>query len=124
MSFDAASSEPRKRSWKRLIIVLACVVAVITIVLLAIPPKKEPVKVWFVRATNELGVKKLVLEGTNGLPREIQFAVFVFTGGVHQAKPTAGFDEFYDWTNLAVDVGTNIYFTVSAPAKDVPYYVR
>ena len=60
MTPDAASTQPRKRSWKRLIVALACVVAVTIIALLAKAPRKEPVTVRFVRSTNEMGIKKLI----------------------------------------------------------------
>ena len=64
---------------------LAGVVAVVTIALLAIAPKKEPVRVWFVRATNEAGVKKLVFEGTNALTREVTFSAYVVPGVMRDA---------------------------------------
>jgi len=109
-----------RRAW---LIGLAVVVAVIATVLLAIPPKKEPVKVWFVRATNELGVKKLVFEGTNGIPREIEAFANVLTGTVDPTKTPPGPDPVYDWTNATVSAGTNFYFALKAPQKDVPYCV-
>jgi len=94
---DELPSPPRKASWKRWTLVLACVVVVIAFVLLASAPKPEPVKVWFVRATNELGVRKLVFEGTNGLPRPIVLITLATTGAVHHAKIVTRLHPVYDW---------------------------
>jgi hypothetical protein len=123
MTSDAASTQPRKRTWKRLIVVLACVVAVVTIALLATPPKPEPVKVWFVRATNEAGVKKLVFEGTNGIPKRIEFVAVAVTGAIRQIKMPVGPDLPYSGTNNYASGGTIFSFTMKAPPKDVPYFV-
>jgi hypothetical protein len=123
MTSDAASTPPRKRSWKRLVVALACVVAVTIIALLANTPKNQPVTVRFVRSTNELGIKKLVFEGMNGLPREIKLFAGVVTGAIHHAKAPAPVDPVYGWTITIPAAGTNFYFTLEAPSNDVPYYV-
>jgi len=123
MTPDAASFQPRKRSWKRLIVALACVVAVVTIVLLATPPKPEPVKVWFVRATNVLGEKKLVFEGTNGSPREIVAFAVVVTGSAGSAKAPAGPVPSYDVSRAEAAVRTSFTLALATPPKDVPYRV-
>ena len=109
------SSPPRKRRWKARLIGLECVVAAATIMLLASMPKQEPVKVWFVRATNEAGVKKFVFEGTNGMTREIGVFAYLITGG---GRPGG---------DLSTSVGrarTNFQFALKAPPKDVPYVVE
>ena len=120
---DAASSEPRKRSWKRWIVALACVVAVAIVALLANTPKKEPVKVWFVNSTNHFGYKELVFQGTNGIPRQIWLSASVFTGAIHQAKAPAGLSPPY-YSDIAWPAaGTNFSFTLWKPRKDVSCYV-
>ena len=145
MTPDELPSQPRKASWKRWIVVLAGVVAVITIVLLAIPPKEEPVRVWFVRATNSVGLKlisfagsngvpvritrpagqrEFVFEGMNGLSRRIEFSASLFTGTVPQAKVTAGSRTVYDWTINWPTAGTSFCFTLDAPSNEIPYYVE
>ena len=124
MTSDAASSEPRKRSWKRLIVVLACVVAVITIVLLANAPKKEPVKVWFVRSTNELGLKKLVFQATNGLPTDITLSAWVVTGETTHAKAPGYLIPSYGAFFPLLFAGRSSDFALDAPPNDVTYHVE
>src|SRR5690349_11070987 len=102
MTPDELASPPRKAKWKRWAIALACVVAAATIALLASAPKPEPVKVWFVRATNEAGVKKLVFEGTNGLPCRVACFAGMFpaaSGGSAGVPPSASYHEI--WTTAA-----------------------
>jgi hypothetical protein len=123
MTSDAASTQPRKRAWKRLIVALACVAAVVTIVLLANIPKKEPVTVWFVRSTGSPGHKVLVFQGTNGTPREIQFGASIFTGAIRQAKTTADLGPAYGYTSANMAAGKSFYFHLDAPPEDAPYYV-
>ena len=103
---------------------LACVLAVITITLLATPPKPEPVKVWFVRATNEAGVRKLVFEGTNGTVGMIQVDACVVTGAVRQVKIPTDSVVFYDTHDAVVTGGGSFKFILLAPQGDVPYSVR
>ena len=102
---------------------MACVVAVITIALLANAPKPEPVRVWFVRATNELGETKLIFEGTNGSSREIVLLAIANTGAVVQAKRPRPFRPPVDATTVRAAEGTNFNFTLKAPSNDVLYYV-
>jgi hypothetical protein len=123
MTPDELPSPPRKASWRRLLLVLACVVAVTTIALLAITPKKEPVKVWFVRSTNASGVKTLVFQGTNGVPTQILFYADVFTNAPLQAKAAHALGPVNGWTRTNVPAGTNFILTLEAPPNNVPYYV-
>ena len=117
------ASPPRKAKWKRWAIALACVLAAATIALLASAPKPKQVKVWFVRATNEAGVKKLVFEGTNGRRGGIGLVVCIVPGVIGEHKnPDDGF-QVLSWTNTTVARGTNSYFTLEPPAKGVSYYV-
>jgi len=120
---DAASSVPRKRGRKAWLVGLACVVAVVTIVLLATPPKPEPVRVWFVRATNESGVKRLVFEGTNGMTKEIPLSVAIITGGMSYAKTLAALPNVIYATEMELPARASFHFTLSAPQKGVPYDV-
>jgi hypothetical protein len=120
---DAASTQPRKRGWKRWTLALACVVAVVTIVLLATPPNTEPVKVWFVRATNELGEKKLVFEGTNALPRGVVVSACFLTSAIPPGKAQVELRPLYDTAKLFTAAGTNFHFTLYSPPKDVSYAV-
>jgi hypothetical protein len=90
---------------------------VTVIALLTETPKKEPVAVWFVHSTNEMGEKKLVFEGTNGTSRPIEFISCVVTGEVRHRG-------FYDASTVCPSAGTNFDFTVKMPPKDAPYYVR
>jgi hypothetical protein len=124
MTPDELASPPRKRRWKRLIVALACVVAVTIIALLANTPKKEPVKVWFVRATNEMGEKKLVFQGTNGIARTMVCFTDVVTGATHHAKAPTSLRPSYDLALINAAAGTSFTFTLSAPPKGAPYYVE
>ena len=105
-------------------IALAVVVAVAMIALLPTAPKPEPVKVWFVRATKEGGVKRLVFEGTNGLTKAIQINAFVFEGATDKASPRPTNHFFYDWVFTNAPAKANVQFNVSVPGKGVPYYVK
>src|ERR1043166_847574 len=124
MSSDAASSEPRKRRWKAWLIGLACVVAAATIALLASAPKPEPVRVWFVRATNELGVKKLVFEGTNGLPRQVLICYDVFRGASRAKTRRQLWDTYSPGTSIDAPAATNFHFALKAPSNGVPFHVE
>ena len=113
------SSQPTKRGRKAWLIV----VAVVTIVLLANAPKSEPVKVWFVRATNEGGEKKLVFEGTNGCSGRIIFSAYVVPG----APPHGTAPVFLVVADNSIfthaSARATFSFTLRAPANDVSYYV-
>ena len=117
------SSQPKKRGRKAWLIALAVVAAVVTIALLATPPKPEPVKVWFARATNEAGVKKLVFEGTNGMSRQIGLLTCVVTGAVLQANSLPGLPSRYDYIYSEIAPGTNFRLTLYAAPKDLPFCV-
>jgi hypothetical protein len=123
MSADELPSPPRKRRWKRLLVALACVVAVITIALLASAPKPEPVKVWFVRATNELGVKKLVFEGTNSIPREIRVFAFVLPAAMGDTNTLTGLPPDTGGGSIKVPPGERFTFTLEVPPRVTLYYV-
>ena len=117
------SSQPTKCGRRAWLIGLAVVVAVVAVVLLATAPKPEPVKVWFVRATNEAGVKMLVFEGTNGLPREITFIAYVIPGAMRGPETPSGAVPSYILP-LDFKVAQKTFsFTLRVPAKDVPYCV-
>jgi hypothetical protein len=116
MTPDALPSPPRKRSWKVLIVALACVVAVITIVFLASAPKKEPVKVWFAGYTNLYGRKQLVFQGTNGSPRAITY----FAGVCRERTNNAG---YYSTAAREEALRASFTFTLDPPRKEGPYYV-
>ena len=144
MSFDAANSEPMALRPKVWMIMLAVVVAALTIAFFLTQPKPEPVKVWFVRTTNLLDMGRLVLQkdgsiplippqpgthkallfkGTNATLREIQFAAELFMGAMGQAKAPIGFQRHYSHTFANVAAGTNFNFTLLPPPEDVSYYV-
>jgi hypothetical protein len=130
MTPDAASTQPRKRRWKRLIVALACVVAVVTIVLLATPPKPEPVKVWFVGYTNDYGRKWLVFAGTNGTPIQTEVDSCVVTGEIWQVR--ARIPNYQTLVPILASLpeartstprGECFRFTLPVPHKEVPYCV-
>ena len=127
LNFDrwlpAANPQPRKRRWKARLIGFAVVVASVTIALLANAPKPEPVKVVFVRATNEAGVKKLVFEGTNGAPRRILFSAGAYTGALDDTEAQIRRRLYHNVTIDWLAAGTNFNFTVDAPSNDAPYFV-
>ena len=89
MTSDAASSQPRKRGWKRLIVALACVVAIALVVLFLKAPTREPVTVTFLRSTNYNGGKKLVFRVTNGLPRRINYVAGVDLTRINPTQASA-----------------------------------
>ena len=124
MSADELPSPPRKTSRKRWAVALTCVVAVTMVVLLATPPKPEPVKVWFVRATNEGGVKKLVFEGTNGLTNRITYYAYLSPRSKRYVTTPGAWAPYYDLASGGKGPGESFTFTLKAPPKDVPYYVK
>ena len=117
------SSQPTKRGRRAWLIGLLCVVALITIVLLANAPKPEPVKVWFVRATNEGGVKRLVFEGTNGMRTGISATAWLAAAGGSGSNTASRFTNREEVTNRIVAAGTGFDFSLEAPTKNVPYIV-
>jgi hypothetical protein len=121
---------PRKRSWKRLILVLVCAVVVTTIALLAIAPKREPVRVWFVRSTNVKGVKTLVFEGTNGTARAIWYNAYITTDLAASSHPpwppavannTVGYNDTAGGTNIAG--GRSFTFNLADPPEQPAWRV-
>ena len=124
------ASPPRKASWKRWVVVAACAAAVATIAFVAIPPKPEPVRVWFVGYTNQFGRKCLVFEGTNGTPAQIEVNARVVTGEIRQVRATIPNAETLDRTltnrfeaRTSTPRGECFRFIVPVPRKDVPYCV-
>jgi len=103
------------------LIALAVVVAVVTIALLANAPKQEPVKVWFVRATNEGGVKKLVFEGTNGMTHAITYFACVSTNSVRYARIPDSWGPYYDSNDSEAASGQSFTFALKAPPKEIAY---
>jgi hypothetical protein len=144
MNPDELPRPPRKRRWKRLMVALACVVAVTTIALLSLTPKKEPVKVRFVGSTNSVGrkylllkgtkgvprssesfvgPKHLVFQGTNGLARQVNLCAGLVRGVILEDNALTGLPTFFDTTGVSAPTGTNFYFALKAPSDDVPYVV-
>ena len=123
MTADAATVAPTKRGRKAWLIALAVVVAVVTIALLTNAPKPEPVKVWFVRATNVAGVKRLVFEGTNGTGRAVEVFAVAATGAPRQEKVIYGADPVGMDGYAASAAGTPFTLTLKAPPKDASYHV-
>src|SRR5262249_15985421 len=87
MTPDELASQPHKASWKRWIIALACVLAIIAAALLLIPPTPERVKIWSVGSTNVNGKKMLVFEGTNGTARRISYYAATTTNTTVSFRP-------------------------------------
>ena len=117
------SSQPTKRGRTAWLIALAVVVAVVTVVLLATPPKPEPVKVWFVGTTNEGGVKRLVFEGTNGMPTQIEFTVCVATGVVYNGDTVVDWRNVYSEDIVTSNSGAKVHLAPLAPPNDASYCV-
>jgi hypothetical protein len=120
----APADPPRKTSWKRWIIATAGVVAVITIALLAIPPKPEPVRVWFVGTTNDAGVKKLVFAGTNGLATKAEIHAYSYTDEPNNRKLIDGLNPRDEDGYAIPRAGETFTFLLKAAPNGVPYRVR
>ena len=123
MTPDEPSAAPRKRSWKRWIVVLACVVAGTIIALLANAPKNPPVAVWFAQSTNLSGHKWLVFQGTNGTTRGIRYHAHLVTDSIRPPKTMGHLRSFSSQAAGAARAGESFSFTLEALPKEVPYHV-
>jgi hypothetical protein len=123
MTPDELPSPPRKRRWKRLMVASACVVAVTIIALLTKSQKKGVVTVRFVRSTNELGVKKFVFEGTNGIPRPITYYAGVSTNMISNSKTLAGLGPFPSLTMGDASATGTFLFCLEPPQDGVEWRV-
>lgn len=106
----------------RLIVALACVVAVTTMALLARTPKNKSGAIRFVGFTNYDGQKRLVFKVTNGIPGQ-NFLATLGTGAIPQAKDWSRPPAFIDAATGSAPPGTNFCFTLRVPSNDIPYYV-
>ena len=123
MNSDELSIPPGKRSGKHLIVALAGVVAVTMIALLAKSPRDKSAAVRFVGYTNCDGQKRLVLQATNGIPRQRKLFAALGTGAIPQKAWTGPEVTFYDATSVGAGLGTNFYFTLRVFFNDISYYV-
>jgi hypothetical protein len=118
MTSDAASSQPRKRSWKRLIVALACVVAIALAALLLPAPTPRPARIWFVRSTNVNGVKTLVFQGTNGTSGKVAFDAWFTTNLTASYRLEAIPTDAEEVARQSVPPGESFTFTLVAPPKE------
>jgi len=77
MTAEELPNPPRKASWKRWIVVLAGVLAVVLAVLLLKAPGPELVSVRFVGSTSEYAQKTVAFKGTNGLSKTISYQAWI-----------------------------------------------
>ena len=114
---------PRKASWKRWIVAVACVAAIALAALFLKAPVPEKVSVWFVGSTNVNGVKRLVFEGTNGLPRRIMYFAAVYPTATDPTR-TNGFPAFsVEPAGAEVHAGEAFTFPLNAPGSDTNWMV-
>src|SRR2546423_7350886 len=112
---DELPNPPRKASWKRWSLVLACVLAIGLVVLFLKAPTPERVSVTFVGSTNYNGQRTLVFKGTNGLPRDITYWAFV---GLRPTKARSGGVSrrvYGDLLDQAIGAGETFTFALHAP---------
>src|SRR5690242_9271742 len=86
MTPEELPNPPRKAPWKRWIVVLAGVLAIVLAVLFLKAPSPEPVSIKFVRSTDWLGSKALVFKGTNGLPRTMVYHAYVVPDSIPRSN--------------------------------------
>jgi hypothetical protein len=123
MTPDELSEEPRKASWMRVMVALACVIAIALVALLATAPTPRPVSVWFVGYTNSNGHIKLVFQGTNGTPRDIRYLAGVSTNRAAHAKTIAGSGPYLDLTGGNASASGIFSFSLDAPTEGTPWHV-
>ena len=75
---DQLPSQPRKASWKRWTIALACVLAIFLALVYPTPPGPEPVSIRFVGVTNLYGQNRLAFKGKNRLAKPITYDVWAY----------------------------------------------
>jgi hypothetical protein len=124
MTPDELPSPPRKVSWKRWTLVLACVLAIAVAVLFLKTPTPEPVSVWFVRSTNYNGQKMLLFKGTNGLPERIVYGTDVTTRAKGTIRPNPQSLLAREAAFGVVGAGTTFTFLLVAPPEDATWTVR
>ena len=118
MSADELPSPPRKTSWKRWAVALACVPAIIIVVLLFKAPTPAPARIWFVRSTNVNGVKTLVFEGTNGTAGKVAFDAWFTTNLTASYRLEAIPTDAEEVARQSVPPGESFTFTLVAPPKE------
>ena len=130
MTTDELPSQPRKASWKRWTLAVACVLVIALAVLFLKAPAPEPVSVRFVGSTNYNGHKMLVFKGTNGVSkgRNADSGWITYTAGVVptsvEKAQTIGLVSFYHGEASGwVDAGGTFTFSLDAPPKDTDWCV-
>ena len=116
MTPDAPPNPPRKVSWKRWIVVLAGVLAIVLAVLFLKAPVPEPVSVRFVRSTNEDGKKKFVFLGTNGSTKRISYFACVAPTAPHESPA-------FDVAGGTAYRGETFTFSLDEPANGTNWQV-
>jgi len=117
MSADELPSPPRKSSWKRWTLAVACVVA-IALALAALflkAPTSDPVAVTFLRSTNYNGQKTLVFSLTNGLPRKIGWYARIHTTPPGTNDPSGRLHIYHNPAVGEVEAGRAFTFALDAP---------
>ena len=118
MTPDELPSPPRKASWKRWTLVLACVAAIALVALLLPAPTPQPARIWFVRSTNVNGVKTLVFQGTNGTAGKVAFDAWFTTNLTASYRLDAIPTDDEDAARQSVPPGESFTFTLVAPPKE------
>ena len=114
---------PRKASWKRWIVAVACVAAITLAVLFLKAPTPEPVSVKFIGTTNYNGEKMLLFRATNGLVREIFIQAFVTDTFVDIDQFDNGTNPYYDRAMGVVAAGGTGTFLVRRLREGADPYV-
>jgi len=121
---DELPSQPRKASWKRWTLAVACVLAIALAVLLPKALEREPVSVRFIGSTNDSGHRVLYFEGTNGLPKNITYNAQLFATNDYSSQ-RGGPQQPYDWIALrSVPSGKSFVFALDTPPMQTNWYVR
>src|SRR5262245_24560551 len=118
MTPDTLASPPRKISWKRWAVALACVPAIIIVALLLKAPTPAPARIWFVRSTNVNGVKTFVFEGTNGTAGKVAFDAWFTTNMSARYRLNALPTDDEETARQSIPPGQSFTFTLVAPPKE------
>jgi len=123
MSTDELPSPPRKSSWKRWTFALTTLLALALAALFLKALTNEPVSVKLVFSTNDNGQRKLIFEGTNGLPRRIAYVARIMRIGTSATQAIHLANVYHETAYGNIWEERTFRFSLDVPTNDVSWYM-